>query len=377
VPFRKNVFIVGAGFSAESGAPAIKNFFDVAMELGRDPDTSLSPEERKIFNRVFDYRQRLVAAEARVHLDLDNIEELFSLIEMESQLGVSGAQQMKADLVYVILRTLEMSPRDRQELEQDIDYLYRQGGTQFGANSRGTIYDFFINVVARRWWPRPEGGLARDAIISLNYDLLIEEAMYKNGLAPSYGLPAERTSEVAPADSPLCTIRLLKLHGSANWTMCPKHRDKIFVVRPTEASVASQQNAPNCHICGEQATARLIVPPTWNKDEYRPHLLPVWQSAAHELESAERIFIIGYSMPEIDRFFRYLLAAGIHKNTLLHEVVVVNSNRDDALRIANLFRRLFERHRSSSQSSPLAQWITNRQLQEQTNQVFPVKLPVW
>lgn len=181
--------------------------------------------------------------------------------------------------------------------------------------------------------------------------------MYRNGLAPSYGLPAERTNEVALADSPLCTIRILKLHGSANWTMCLRHRERIFVLRPKEASVANEQAAPKCHSCGEQANTRLIVPPTWNKDEYRTHLLPVWQSAARELESAERIFIIGYSMPEIDRFFRYLLAAAIHKNRVLHEVIVVNSNNAHAQRIAKLFRRLFEKHKSQAQRGPVAQWI--------------------
>jgi NAD-dependent SIR2 family protein deacetylase len=377
MPFRKNVFIVGAGFSAESGAPVIRNFFDVAMELGQNPDTSLGPDERKVFKRVFDYRQEMVAAEARVDLDLDNMEELFSLVEMESQLGVSGAELMKTDLVYVILRTLEISRTDKQQA-REIEYLYRpEGGGQRADKAKGSIYDFFVNVIARKWWPRPADGIARDTIISLNYDLLLEKAMYENGIAPSYGLPADRVIKATPAEAPITAIRLLKLHGSANWTVCSKHRDKIFVLPPADSTVANGGNAPRCHECGEQATTRLIVPPTWNKDEYRPHLQSVWQTAAYELESAERIFIIGYSMPEIDRFFRYLLAAAIHKNRVLHQVIVVNNNHSHAERIAKLFRRLFEKHRAQSQSNTVGDWIVSHTFQNQVCQAFPTQMPVW
>jgi hypothetical protein len=279
--------------------------------------------------------------------------------------------------VYVILRTLEVTSKVSQRQEQEIEYLYREGAGQRADKAKGSLYDFFVNVVARRWWPQPGTGTARDVIISLNYDLLLDEAMSRNGLTPLYALPRERTIETAPAESTLCNIQLLKLHGSANWTMCEKHRDKIFVLAPTEASVANEEAAPRCAICGEQATTRLIVPPTWNKDEYRHHLLPVWQNAASELGSAERIFIIGYSMPEIDRFFRYLLAAAIHKNKLLHQVIVVNHSHSHAERIAKLFRRLFEKHRSQPQSSQVALWIAQHTFQNQTCQAFPVRLRVW
>jgi NAD-dependent SIR2 family protein deacetylase len=39
----RNVFILGAGFSAEAGAPVIRNFLDVSRELFDDPDSGLEP----------------------------------------------------------------------------------------------------------------------------------------------------------------------------------------------------------------------------------------------------------------------------------------------------------------------------------------------
>jgi hypothetical protein len=36
----------------------------------------------------------------------------------------------------------------------------------------------------------------------------------------------------------------------------------------------------------------------------------VWRTAAQHLSEAEHIFIIGYSLPETDQFFRYLYGLG-------------------------------------------------------------------
>ncbi len=109
MPFRKNVFIVGAGFSAEAGTPVVQNFFEKAMELWKDPASFLSADERPIFEQVFNYRQSLEGAESRVGIDLDNIEDLFGTVEMASQLGIGDAHTTRKNLVYVILRTLELS----------------------------------------------------------------------------------------------------------------------------------------------------------------------------------------------------------------------------------------------------------------------------
>ena len=92
MPFRKNVFILGAGFSAEAGAPVVRNFFENAMELWKDPNSQLNDEERKIFELVFEYRHKLEIAESKIQIDLDNIEDLFGTVEMACQLGNEDPQ---------------------------------------------------------------------------------------------------------------------------------------------------------------------------------------------------------------------------------------------------------------------------------------------
>jgi len=113
MPYRKNVFIVGAGFSAEAGAPVVRTFFEQAMELWKNPNSGLKQQERDIFRQVFDYRYELESAESKIQIDLDNIEDLFGTVEMASHLGFNGAQTVKAKIVYVILRPIELTATGR------------------------------------------------------------------------------------------------------------------------------------------------------------------------------------------------------------------------------------------------------------------------
>ena len=368
MPYRKNVYIVGAGFSADAGAPVIQNFFDKAMELWKDPNSALGEEERKIFRRVFDYRKELEIAESRVQIDLDNIEDLFGVVEMACQLGIGDPQTVRKDLVYVILRTLEATLKRQSVTHQ---FLYNKGGARAQGSFTGDIYQFFVNAVARRWFPRPEGGIAQDSIISLNYDLLLEHAMEGFPIAPLYELPPDRTKEFATSGPGSVRIRLLKLHGSANWAVCRPCGDKIYVLKPSEASVAGQGGTLKCMTCGGSLNTRLIVPPTWNKEAYRPQLESVWKRAEQELASAQRILVIGYSMPQSDKFFQYLLALSLADNRVLDEVTVVNRNMEDGKKIAGLFKRHFERHRAWHNSTDFSRWVLQSEFQNATHQEFP------
>ena len=67
-----------------------------------------------------------------------------------------------------------------------------------------------------------------------------------------------------------------------------------------------------------------IVPPTWNKGAYHNQIDRVWKKAARHLSEAEYIFIIGYSYPQTDEFFRYLYALGSIGDGWLEKLIVFN-----------------------------------------------------
>lgn len=64
--FRKNVYILGAGFSANAGAPVMKNFVEQAKLLRDDPRRGLPNEDQKTFERVFKRLGELRVAQAIV-----------------------------------------------------------------------------------------------------------------------------------------------------------------------------------------------------------------------------------------------------------------------------------------------------------------------
>ena len=85
--FRKNVYILGAGFSANAGAPVMRNFIEQSKLLRDDARLGLSAEDQKAFERVFKRLGELRVAQARMTIDLENIEHLFSLLDMDIDFG--------------------------------------------------------------------------------------------------------------------------------------------------------------------------------------------------------------------------------------------------------------------------------------------------
>lgn len=74
----------------------------------------------------------------------------------------------------------------------------------------------------------------------------------------------------------------------------------------------------------------VIVPPSWNKADYHAALSDVWASAAKHLSEAEHIYVIGYSLPETDSFFRHLYALGSVGSTPLRKIAVFNPDSTGA-----------------------------------------------
>jgi hypothetical protein len=66
----------------------------------------------------------------------------------------------------------------------------------------------------------------------------------------------------------------------------------------------------------------MLVPPTWSKGEYHREIANVWARAARELEQARFIFVLGYSLPETDRFLRLLFGLGTDGRATLSKVCV-------------------------------------------------------
>ncbi len=304
----RTVFILGAGASKEAGGPVMSEFLNVAEGVRQSGEAGRQLHD---FELVLEGRRHLQQAQAKFAMEFDDIESVFAAFEIAAiagRLGTMDADKVRllpAAMKRLIYRTLEV----RIKLPWH-DAMWHAPNP----------YEKFLDVLRAISDDRP---WERCCVITLNYDLCLDYALNWQSIKADYCLEGE------PAEH---AFRTLKLHGSLNWGWCPKCQKvspwyipdylKRFQVLPHSGGPRLLQVATHMesyeHSCGERVDPDpFIVPPTWNKTMHRSQLENVWRAAAAELAEAEEIIVIGYSLPETDSFFRYLLAVGTAGRTLI------------------------------------------------------------
>lgn len=322
----KNVFIFGAGASADAGAPLMGNFFDKAKNIYRLRNNDDIIKKSSIdFERVFDALSDLQGIYAKSFLDLDNIETLFGAFEMGKIIGrlskynVDEIDELRKSIITVIVKTIEFSIT--YEVINNI--------------ARSPLpYDSFFSLIKKYLNDDYNKQHFDFSFITFNYDLALDVGLSSNDIKFNYFLED---------DSNDC-FPLLKLHGSINWAK-ERNSNKITFWDVREVDYRSWAKPKSVHYnIGSLISANqnkydglpLIVPPTWNKTEYQQNLRRVWQKAAEELSLAENLFIIGYSLPETDMFFRYLYSLGSLSATQINKIVIINPDKKIEDRFRNM-----------------------------------------
>lgn len=306
------VFILGAGASKQAGAPLMREFLDVAYNLWKTRQVVEPP-----FEAVFKALSSLQSVHSKSQLDLDNIEAVFSACDMAKTLqrfpasGVKGSSidldELIRHLKIVIMATLESTLR------------FPCSG---GRRRSPEPYDQFVKLVeGLREAVKPEHTVS---ILTFNYDIAVDCALCDQEYVADYAV-----DETDPRGTN--SIPLLKLHGSLNWTdtvdgkvIKPWHMQHYWKTTSFRGlndakslcvRIGSQLGK---HDFGEPTTGvPVLVPPTWNKSDSHRALTRVWSRAAKELSEAENVFVVGYSLPDTDYFFRYLYALGTQGDVLL------------------------------------------------------------
>lgn len=332
----RNVYILGAGFSATAQAPLLYNFLDKSRELMDDPASGLDRLERDEFQKVFDFRRKMAQAREKVKMDLDNIEQLFGLVEMQQRLGL-GNSDARGATVYLIAKTLELTiARYRRENRIPFSANTLVAGSEEVVQSLGVprqegynppkywldVYDFFAMLIGGCFDDPGKRANRKDTVITFNYDLVLDHALRRAAIPVNYHLPPGNVSP--PAANVDGGISLLKLHGSTNWGICGECKEQIQVSTDKVTSSPSIFRNSECRGCGARSFQPMLVPPSWDKTEYQDLMRPVWNRAVLELQRATRICVIGYSLPESDAYFKYLLTLGLSENHGLYKFTVVD-----------------------------------------------------
>lgn len=325
----KTVFILGAGASHQAGAPLMADFLDAAEGLLRNGRTGVASSN---FDEVFAAMAALSAAQSKATIDLDNLESVFSAFEMASLIESLGdwdpdkISRLPSAIRQLIVGTLENTIK------------FPVGTGKLYAPPPYEQFAELVQVI------RTHDG-EPCTIMTFNYDISLDYALHHNSIPIDYCLTPPKESQ---------KLKFLKLHGSLNWGR-DKRTDNVLAWEMAQFFGIAYVDLSNEkieyinfsiseHFHKWQGSGDgmhpdpVIVPPTWSKTETYGSINNVWATAARELRTAERIIVIGYSLPTTDEFFRYLYAIGTISPTRIKEFLVYNPDTTNTVR--NRFRAL-------------------------------------
>lgn len=292
------VYILGAGFSAPAGIPTIRNFLTEANDLYSDRQKDFS-----FFEGVFERLDQLGHVSTFYSADLKNIEDVLSMLEMRTFVSnqVEGVQDLDLFEKFICAVIKAKTPDFDKEFHGNYrNWLRRQASpiplysyvsfvlslhrVQFHSNEATQIE--FPNLGKFPYFrPEQKNTTYRYDVVSLNYDRLLETSLEaaNSSVLKDLGL----SFEASPKDSQ--SVTLAKLHGDAG--------------------------------------SGVVVCPTWNKSdissEHKRDIKIAWMAAYNVLKQATQIRILGYSLPVLDSYIRYLLKAAIHNSRSLKKIDVL------------------------------------------------------
>ena len=336
----KYVFILGAGASVAAGAPLMKDFLDVAEGLHKEDKCGNASE---YFDLLFKGYNALRRAYAKASIDIDNIEALFTAFEMANLLGRLGdlsskeVERLPEAASHVIEKTLSSSimfPKEYKPKSCSQGILLQTGDQLIPPGGYDKLGKIISKLISRGQ------DVNNVSVITFNYDLCIDYTIRCTGIPINYCLENDSAEK----------IKILKLHGSLNWALCPNCGQVFPIDYCNNAEVSFEKGGDNAQIhiasalhrfkhCGADApTDLVIVPPTIGKIQYQTQIKKVWNEAAKVLSKAEHIFVLGYSLPETDLFFRYLFAIGTLSDSRIKKFWVYDI--DDSDEFKNRYKNL-------------------------------------
>jgi hypothetical protein len=172
-----------------------------------------------------------------------------------------------------------------------------------------------------------------DAIVSFNYDTLIDRALTKwargiwdascgYGFDITEGAPAW-TAPSTPGPFPREYLRLLKPHGSLHWSNVDTDNETLQL----------RESA-----YGQRSVKTNVIPPTWDKAILGQWpWKPIWQESSRYLQRVRCLIVIGYSVPPTDLMSQALIKSSL-SSAELRLLVVVNPDPEARGRVIDLAR---------------------------------------
>lgn len=298
----KTVFVLGAGFSAPAGMPIQADImFDVVKAKSQPFQDTVRDTYSTLFNMVDPDDMRDVP-----------LEDVFTMLDRAHRNG-----EVLSGLTHEGIR---------KSLIALINAITHEFNKKLRLSNLTRYKPFFNKLIAKRKGDESSAALKEDpfAIVSLNWDtipdfLLNSLGCLKTGVDYAcYDYEIDEKKNQIPSilkkSHRIFNIKLLKPHGSLNWAHCPSCNRLYSEIGDGKYPPVCFPHQYKCRHCSGVDLENLIITPTLVKELGQTHLKMVWHNIQMDLQEAERIVFLGYSLPMADFEFRYTLLRAITTN---------------------------------------------------------------
>jgi hypothetical protein len=317
----KTVFILGAGFSKNSGLPVQAEIPEKLIE------SSCEPFEEAVSNAILNFMTDAFGYNG--FGEPPNLDDIMTCIDLSTNsghhLGIGYSpvhlRALRRVLIYRLFSILEKSFMPDRHMEELVKRLLSS----------------FNDI----------------GFIVLNWDTVLEN--YIQSADSSVKIDYCGGGEVWREDNEAVkkqTVKVAKVHGSTNWLYCDNCRAlfhdlysdfslrekagfqqidlELFTELKKSVRSFKELASRECLICGNSISSHIA---TFSyRKSFRANSFPnIWGEAERMLSSSERWVFIGYSLPDADYEFKHLLKIAelkfehIRKSKLAIDVVLLNS----------------------------------------------------
>jgi NAD-dependent SIR2 family protein deacetylase len=331
----KTVYILGAGFSIDAGAPLQSNIVEDIFILQEENSHLFQNGQIKEF-RNFLTNTLFIQEELHSKIPLEDIFTPLDRCLADNisfrDLDVVQIKKIRELIYHLIGITLKHKLQDvnKEYVDKFAKHLFDQCKLRKNKN-----YSKIDSV----------------SVISTNWDILLDnsikeiiETSRENAVVDYCCYISSHNADditVKPGLEILgqggFNIKLLKLHGSYNWLQCPRCL-RVYVEFNEKIAVNQFENKNTCRYCdvnfgSKQShilTSNLIMP-TFLKDFSNPQYKLIWQNAGVELAEATKIVFIGYSLPQADFEMRQLLSRMIREDAEIEVITKGSLNKQSTI----------------------------------------------
>jgi len=303
------VYILGAGASKPDGVPLMNEFITEGIRKWCDNED--------IIKGLFEFANRTYQYQIKTPLidDIPN-QEMFvvaHLLDHDKKIGIEG----------LLSKAIEIGDADAEIKIKNFIYETIEKSSSQCRHMR--------NFVASKIKKDIQSGF-NIVFVSFNYDILLERALLYNSLNDRFSymislFECQTNMGNYYMKNYRDEIKLLKPHGSLNWSLCEKCGNIQHVWFQRYKDIGNY----SCKKCQEKRLTHFLIAPVKNK-VYNNIFEPLWIEAEKCLKETMEIIVIGYSFREADKEARDRIGNAIAGNPNSPMLTIVDKNPNEILK---------------------------------------------